>query len=985
LAQNLAQNTLRVVTAALGVVGVAALARVGDPTPASAAAPPALGACFTATGAFPPGPSPASGGGAPADLFVKLGFAPVAVTAKTTGHPAIDAILRRHGGAALQPIAPLLPTRRAGGVDLRGVFRVHLADGADARAVAHELEASGEVVYAEPRRLFQLAVTPNDPSFANQAAYLNAMAFPTAWNTTTGAQGSSVIAICDGGTAWRHADLLANVWTNPGEIANNGVDDDGNGWIDDVHGWNFTNGTNDPTGLPSTPQSADHGTHVAGIACATAGNAAGIAGASFNARFLPICAASPTTDDAIAYGYEGILYAVANGADVVNCSWSAPGNPSAFEQDVIDYAYEHGTLVVCAAGNGGSELAQYPAAYTHTLAVANVTTADAANATSSFGTWIDVAAQGTNILSTVASIPNGYGLQTGTSMASPHVAALCALVKNRFPGYTAEQVMQRVRVTADDIEAGLPANRKGKMGFGRIDAVRALLGRATALGVTSVATATSDGDARIEPGETVTLTLGVTNWLAACGNVTLALRTTSPYAVVRDSMATLAGLDSMQTVTLPPLRLDIAASTPPHTLVPLTLAVTTTAPAYHDRCRFEILVAPVFATHHANRIACSVTSVGKLGYAVAAGGNGKDGSGFRFDGSGSLLFEAGLLIGTGPATVSDACRTNGTLQDDDFATAPNGTPWIETGRSPWTEQASAAFTDALAASPLGLHVLQQSFESAAAPGDACLVLRYRIRNDSGAARHGVRVGWFCDWDIDGIHYDTNATNYDAGRGLLYASDTSSGGPNAVIGLLTLTAPGTTAARGIWNDPRKLPTGACTTATRMPRSGRRSPHPVRRMSLPARPTSPSASELDPSTSHPATPSSSRSRSSPATRSRRCAPRPMPRASCGRASRPTPCGSKPVRCACISHRTFRIHSIPTPSSRTHFPSRRGSICASTGVDGRVVRWLVRDFQTAGVHRVLWDGRDDRGRLLPSGIYFVRLDGAGESRVRKLQLVK
>jgi hypothetical protein len=725
--------------------------------------------------------------------------------AKASGNAAIDAILQHHAVSSLQRVSHKAQApAKAGLADLSRVYEIRYDDGSDALALARELAAHPEIEYAEPLFVHELDLIPNDTSWNSQSFYLNTrMRFASAWDVTTGGTGSVVIAICDGGTDYDHTDLLANVWNNADEIDGNMMDDDNNGFVDDVRGWNFSNNTNNPTGLPATPGNANHGTHTAGIACAVTNNALGIAGASFNTKLMPICVSSPTTDNSLAFGYQGILYAADNDADVVNCSWGRPGTPSAFEQEVIDYAYQNGTVVVCAAGNTGAEEEHYPGAYNHVLGVAWLNNTDVRNGSSTYGLWVDVSAQGTSILSTLNSPVNGYGFLSGTSMAAPHAAGLCGLVKTRFPGYTPEQVMQRVRVTCDPIDAANPSIA-GKLGYGRLNAQRALIRNTPAVSVTSNTFTTTDGDQIIEPGETVTVNLQVTNWLAACTGLEFRLRDNSTNITEVDSVVTLASLDSLESDTLAPLSYTVSPTAPIQHTVLFTVAITTTTPVYTDKSRFEMTVLQVFATHDRNNIDCSVTSVGKLGYALVAGGTGKDGIGLRFNGSSSYLFEGGLIIGNGPAAVSNGCRVNDTTQDDDFRTEPNGVPVVTEPSAPFDEYGVATFTDAIADAPLGLLVHQESIEMGDPPNDDFIVLRYLIRNIGAVARNGLRMGWYCDLDIDGNSFGTNVTDYDAARGLMYAYDTSASGPNDYLGVVTLSSQGTTSARGIWNNQAQAP-------------------------------------------------------------------------------------------------------------------------------------------------------------------------------------
>jgi hypothetical protein len=748
---------------------------------------------LAARGPRPQAPAPGQRTSLPGVVLVKLRQSAGAAKAA----PAVQAVLAREGLHKLEPVAPWLrAAAKPGGPDLSRVFAAEYTSGADPEVVAARLAALPEVEYAEPQWVYRIAVDPNDPSWPNQSTYMSTRPhFPLAWDVARGEQGNVVVAIIDGGTDWRHVDLQANVWTNPGEIAANGVDDDLNGFIDDVHGWNFANGTNDPTGLPTTPDNAEHGTHTAGIVCAVTNNGAGIAGGSWNAKLMPVCTSS-TNDRSIAYGYQGILYAAQNGADIINCSWGGQGSPSSFEIEVIETARSLGAAIVAAAGNNNTQAPHYPSAYPQVLSVGNVTRFDVRVSGSNYGTTLDVSAPGEGILST---FPGGvYGSLTGTSMSSPLAAAVAALVKTRWPGYTPDQVLQRVRVTSDNIDAANPS-RRGLLGYGRINAEQALKKNTPALRITQLQVADSDGDGVIEPDETVTLTISVTNYLALCTDVAFKLRETSLQASVLDSLAVVGEIDSMQTVQLPPLSLQVAATAPIQHVIGCLLQMDTSAPLYTDKDRFDLTVQPVFATHDANNVLTSVTSVGKLGFGQVAGGNGADGVGFHYKGGPNLLFEGALMLGTNSAHISDAARRSETVTDQDFATVPGGVPTRSAPGTIADQQTVAVLNDSLApvAGRLNVRLRQDSYQFTAAPDADYLILRYTIFNAGANALNGLRVGWFCDWDLDGSSYITNRTSYDATRGLGYVWDDGPG-PDTYVGMRVLTAPGTTTYRGIWN-------------------------------------------------------------------------------------------------------------------------------------------------------------------------------------------
>ena len=904
----------------------------------------------------------------------------IAGVAKTTGIGALDALCTRHGVERLEPLVPSSSHARIAGADLSRLVRVQFSSGEDALEVARAFAANADVEYAEPQFVYPLTALSNDPLYAaEQSTYYDKMAFPAAYDDTRGNEGDVVVAIVDGGSEWQHPDLAANVWTNPGEVTN-GLDDDGNGYVDDLHGWNFANGSNNPTGLVQTPSAAGHGTHVAGIACAVSDNASGVAGASWNARFMPVCVAHPTVDNAIAFGYQGILYAVDNGADVVNCSWGGQGNPSYFEREVIDYARQHGVVVVAAAGNNGSSADFYPATYPHVLAVANLNNSDQKISSSNYGPWVDVAAQGTNIHSTYRG--GTYLDLNGTSMASPHVAAACALVKTKWPSYLAEQVRERVRVTATNIDATNPGFA-GQLGYGRIHVAQALTKVTPAIRIRSVTYDTPDGDQLIEPGETIAVHVRVINYLDAATTATFTLGETSTFASVTTNNDAVASLGTLEETVLD-FAVRFTAAAPVNHLVTCVLNITTASPAYTDVDRFELRVLPIITTHDANNVVTTVTSVGKLGFGEKAGGNGKDGVGFLFDGSPNLLFEGALLIGTGSATISDGARgANPSLADDDFVTTANGTPSLTEAHPVYDQFALAAFTDAGATTPLGLHVRQESWEISAPPYDDFVVLRYAILNQSAETLDGVRVGWFFDWDVDGSNYETNRTGFDASRDLAYAYDDGAG-PNVFVGVQTLTSPGTTSCRGIWNDEAAADNpdwGVYDGFTDAEKWECLSAGIVHAAAGPA-----DISQALATGPFTISPGDSIVVAFAVLGGSDLADL-QQNADVAQSTWDQPVDSETTP---VPRRLWLAQNVPNPFNPTttiefDLPQLAAVELGVYSVSGKLVRTLVDEHRQAGTHRVTWDGRDRSGRRAPSGIYFYRLTVDGRSFTRKMQMLK
>ncbi len=377
--------------------------------------------------------------------------------------PGVDAprALGRLAGRAAQRIAPL------------GLERVRLPQGVSVEEALAAYRSDPDVEYAEPNYLAVKAVVrPADPLFvAGQQWALERIAAPWAWDLETG--GEVVVAVLDTGIDYTHPDLAPNLWRNPGEVPGNGLDDDGNGVVDDVYGVRYRYGV--VSGDPLDDDLADtHGTHVAGVIGARGDNGLGVVGVNWRVRLMAVkflhgSAGLGDVGDAAA----GIVYAVDHGAKVLNLSFTVAASPSlegkilALE-DALAYADEHGVLAVSAAGNSAADLDRarvYPASSRtpNNIAVAATTQGDALAAYSSYGAAaVHVAAPG-GAQSTVAggvvstrgsmAIPDQgpYGYLSGTSIAAPHVSGLAALVWAFRPGLGHHQVKARILNGADPV------------------------------------------------------------------------------------------------------------------------------------------------------------------------------------------------------------------------------------------------------------------------------------------------------------------------------------------------------------------------------------------------------------------------------------------------------------------------------------------------------------------------------------------------------
>jgi len=308
---------------------------------------------------------------------------------------------------------------------------------------------------------------PDDALWSQQWA-LHRIQASAAWDVAR-CEGT-VVAILDTGVFQDHPDLSNVLWTNVGEIPGNGIDDDENDKIDDVHGWHFyQNCTNDncqPYENHLIEDENGHGTHVTGIAAAQTNNGLGIAGVSRGGQAMIVKVLDRYGDGYYSDIAAGIRYAADNGAQVINLSLGGD-QPSRVLQDAVDYAYNKGVLVVAATGNDGGAVL-YPAACDRVMAVAATDEQDQRPAFSNYGPQVDIAAPGQNIISTWRP-PYYYFQRRGTSMAAPHVAGAAALLRSWRPDYTNDQTQERLQSCSDDVNASTLPGHDSFLGWGRLN------------------------------------------------------------------------------------------------------------------------------------------------------------------------------------------------------------------------------------------------------------------------------------------------------------------------------------------------------------------------------------------------------------------------------------------------------------------------------------------------------------------------------------
>jgi subtilisin family serine protease len=373
-----------------------------------------------------------------------------------------------------------------------GVEHIVLPSGLTVKNAVQLYMANPDVEYAEPNYIVRKAVIPNDEYFNLQwglnnigqeingvvGTYDADIDAPEVWDLHTG-NGSIVVAVMDTGVDYNHEDIAANIWVNTGEVSDNGLDDDGNGYVDDIRGWNFAYayGNNNPM----DDDVDSHGTHVAGIIGAVGNNSTGISGVNWTLKIMSLKVLDSSGSGDIADVLQGIDYAVVMGAKIINASYTYPQScttitPSLAEKDAIKAAGDAGILLIAAAGNYGCDNDVYPFyPASHALPnIISVAASDSNDNLSSFSNYginsVHVVAPGDEIYSAIRTDLESYGYLSGTSMASPFVAGLAALVASYHPDYTHIAIREAILSSVEQ----KPSFTNKLLSDGRLNAYNAL-------------------------------------------------------------------------------------------------------------------------------------------------------------------------------------------------------------------------------------------------------------------------------------------------------------------------------------------------------------------------------------------------------------------------------------------------------------------------------------------------------------------------------
>ncbi|MEM8901100.1 MAG: S8 family peptidase, partial [Bacteroidota bacterium] len=478
-------------------------------------------------------------------------------------------------------------------------------------------------------------------------------------------------------------------------------------------------------------------------------------------KYLPIKGSSDESPNIITYGYQGILYAVAQGADIINCSWGGTIR-SQFGHEVVKYAVSQGVAVVAACGNTGKQNTFYPAGYPEVISVANSKIDDklltGIPGGSTYDYSVNVSAPGNFLYGPINDA--GYNGNTGTSFASPVAAGAIALVRGYFPQYTGYQAGQRIRVTADPTDSLQPASYAGKVGSGRVNVLRALTDPPKpSIRLRDWVLSTSEGTNVLRQGDTAYLQASWKNHLETANDLIIRVEEVGDSLIsnwlIDEWRAGKVSDQEISRYSEPGFSFVLNDSISGSQTLVLKLSYVDEESGYADVEYVKALVNPPFLPVKAAQLETIVSAQANWGYYSTV--DDRFGDGFVFRSQQNALAEGGFLVGKSATSLSDNIR-NVNYRDRDFNILQNIAE--ENKENLASFQASSLFSDTLANAPLGLIIKQTIYTFPELPSS--IILAYTLSNPNGEKEDSLFAGLFADWDIS-PSFSQNAAIIDSSK------------------------------------------------------------------------------------------------------------------------------------------------------------------------------------------------------------------------------
>ncbi len=646
---------------------------------------------------------------------------------------------------------------------LQNIYLYTFSNNVDANLIIHKIQKLNYTIWAEVDEKMRLAdFVPSDSLFSAQW-YLSKTNLPAAWEIQT-ADSSIIVAVLDNGIDQNHSELQNILWRNFQEVVD-GIDNDENGLVDDVAGWDFGENNADI----NHDFGGYHGSMVAGIIAANTNNLIGISSVAFNSKIMPLKITSVDDEEGeivwMSSGYEAIIYAAESGADIINCSW---GNYqySNFGAEAVDFANQNGCVVVAAAGNDGIPEIFYPAGLNGVLSVGGTNEDDEKWSESNYGTNLDVLSPSTNILTLSAN--NSYGNASGTSLATSIVSGIAALVKSHFPDDNSFQIAERIRITSENID-NLNSGFEYQLGKGRVNSLAAINSdNSKSVRILTYLLQDDNSDGILENGEQVSIEMNFINHLAQTNSLQIYLISENSNVQILNGNYSAGSVqrNSVFSNSSNKFVIQIDEYTPENEQIDIRIQFVDEN--YTDFQWISFTANPSYSDMNLNNVALTLTGNGTLGYEDYPYNSKGNGLTYKNDEK-TRFFEAGLMFGNSAVKISDAIHKTMFEYHNDFE---NLTPFsIELPGENAEQQGFANFLESVIDSNyLGIQTTLNSYSFSDVENEDFVVLHYNFKNISGRIINDFYAGLFIDFDLDENDYDDDKVEYDENANVGFAFD-----------------------------------------------------------------------------------------------------------------------------------------------------------------------------------------------------------------------